>query len=1150
MAGIILGRMSDAASPLAACSPEINAIVAASAGTGKTYLLVTRIIRLLLSGAAAERILALTFTRKAAGEMRHRLFERLRDLATQDEAGLRRSLAAMGIEADTVHMDQARRLYERILLSPRPLRIATFHAFCQQLLQRFPLEADVPPGYELLQAGGLVQAAAWDALFLESTLDPDSTSARALETLFIACNGRLNNVHGALMQGFLARRNDWLAYTQDRANPVDYACENLKRLLQLDEADPLPVFFRNAGDALSAFRELLLRHMTDTNSKHAALIEAGLDTQNTLEARFEFVKGAFLTQDLEPRQRKHSKALEKALGANGAAEFLRLHEQLCRQLLGAHEMLLRSEYWKTASAWYRAGDALLRHYQRIKQEQRLLDFDDLEWKSYRLLHHKEHALWVQYKIDQKIDHLLIDEFQDTNPTQWRLLLPLLEEMADTTPSERARSVFMVGDGKQSIYGFRRADPRLQDEAGNWLQRRMNAHEFVLSKSRRSADAVMQTLNHVFQNTGLSGLLNAYQPHASHRSELWGRVEILPRVEAPSPLTNPAQTPRLRDPLTTPRAGSEADLRYLEGVSIARRIRELIESAYLVEKNDHSRGPVDYDDIFILFRARTHLAAYEQALTDHSIPFASLEKGTLLEQQEVEDVEALLNVLLTPFNNLALAQVLKSPIFGATDEDLLRLSTLPGDWYGRLHAYAEDAAITGKSPSLLRAWRLLASWRTWLPVLPLHDLLDRIFYEGDLIARYRSATPPQLVNRVTSNLQRLLALALEIDSGRYPSLSNFLVQLKRIRASDQDQPDTPPLASGERKLRLMTIHAAKGLEAPVVFLADACTGVPGNDSFHALVDWPPAADKPEHLLLYTTRAQMPAVLEPILERQRRRQLREQANLLYVALSRAKQMLFISGSGGKGEAVQAEDWYGSILQALRPLAEALPGGGYRLTSGTVQQEPRARTGTETHPIVKTTEIPLTHFEPATGLILPGAAATTGDETGLSVPPEQQLLSRRHGIILHKMLEMLAPPDSVAAIELDAFLDYGIKREDLARWREEARAVLAKPELRFLFDPQLYDKAYKEVPLAYRTATGETVHGVIDRVVLRKEEVWLIDYKTRPADDNRSPQELALYYRPQLSYYAAGLRKIWPGKNLRAAVLLTGSQRLLELEQDFIS
>lgn len=1139
--------MSDTSNPIAACSPEINAIVAASAGTGKTYLLVTRIIRQLLAGAAPERILALTFTRKAAGEMRQRLHERLRNMATMRDDELQKTLVAMGIAPDTGKLEQARRLYEHILLSPRPLRISTFHAFCQQLLHRFPLEANVPPGYELLQAGSIMQAAAWDALFLEATHNPDSSLAQALERLFMACNG-LANTHNALMQAFLARRNDWLAYTQDRENPVGYACERLQQLLQLDGHEPLSIFFSEANNnLLRTFREMLLQHVTDTNLEYAALIEAGLNGKNSDESRFEFIKRAFLTQKLEPRQRKNSKTLEKALGADRAGEFLKLHDYFCQQLLTAHEAWLRLQYYKTVSAWYLAGDVLLQHYQRIKQEQRLLDFDDLEWKTYRLLHHRDHALWVQYKIDQKIDHLLIDEFQDTNPTQWQLIRPLLEEMADTGQSTgRSRSVFLVGDGKQSIYGFRRADPQLQEAAGAWLRQRLDAREFPLAKSRRSADAIMQTLNHVFQDTVLGGHLNTFQPHASHRSELWGWVEILPCVQSPQSAepqqanADKAAISQLRDPLTAARAANEIDIHYLEGRNLARRILEIINGGYRVEKNDGSHNAVDYNDIFILFRTRTHIAAYEQALTDHAIPFASLEKGTLLEQQEMEDMEALLNVLLTPFNNLALAHVLKSPIFGADDADLLQLSSIQGDWYGRLKAYAED--LTGapdRSQALLRAWRLLSSWRKLLPVLPLHDLLDRIFHEGDLIARYRSATPPMLAHRVTSNLQRLLALALEIDSGRYPSLSNFLLQLKRIRASEQDQPDTPPLAAGEHKVRLMTIHAAKGLEAPVVFIADAGGGGARTDSYHALVDWPHTADRPEHLLLCTTKAQMPAVVEPILERQRQRQLKEQANLLYVALSRPKQMLFISASDGGGT-TESTDWYGNILQALRPYALQLPEGGYRLISGTVEQQqlhhsPRMRVQdllpeNPLHPVrVRAAEIPIT----------PGDSGKKEIKQGIT--SEEKLLSRQHGTVIHKMLEMLSSPESVPALELNSFLDYGIKREHLTAWQIEALAVLAKPELQFLFNPELYDKAYKEIPLVYRTAAGETVYGIIDRVVIRNNEIWVIDYKTRASDDDRTLQELLQHYRPQLNYYAQGLRKIWPDKSVHAAILLTGTQTL---------
>ncbi|HEY3487289.1 MAG TPA: UvrD-helicase domain-containing protein, partial [Gammaproteobacteria bacterium] len=520
----------DAAYPcgmsVTASAPHINAVVSASAGTGKTYLLVTRILRLLLAEVPPERILALTFTRKAAGEMRQRLHIRLLEMATLDEAALKTMLTSMDVPIDAAKIDQARRLHESVLLSPRSLRILTFHAFCQELLQRFPLEADVPPGYELLETGGILQEAAWDAVFLEATRQPEGALAQALTMLFIRCNS-LSNVHDALIKAFLSHRNDWLAFTQHQEKPVDYACLQLKRFLQVDDAEPINAFFDAKNtDQLKTFSSLLLRYPIPSNAEDAALIETGLNTQNPAELRFKSIQRAFLTQRLEPLQRKNSKPLEKALGVDGVSEFLRLHDSICRQLLATHEALLRREYWESNCAWYRAGAELLHHYQRIKQEQRLLDFDDLEWKTFCLLHHRDHALWVQYKIDQKIDHLLIDEFQDTNPTQWRLLLPLLEETA-AGAAHRQRSIFLVGDSKQSIYGFRRADPELQTAASVWLQHNLGAREFPLDKSRRSADAIIQTLNHVFGATDLGRQLGSFHPHSTHRDALWGQVEILP-----------------------------------------------------------------------------------------------------------------------------------------------------------------------------------------------------------------------------------------------------------------------------------------------------------------------------------------------------------------------------------------------------------------------------------------------------------------------------------------------------------------------------------------------------------------------------------------------------------------------------------------------
>jgi ATP-dependent helicase/nuclease subunit A len=285
--------------------------------------------------------------------------------------------------------------------------------------------------------------------------------------------------------------------------------------------------------------------------------------------------------------------------------------------------------------------------------------------------------------------------------------------------------------------------------------------------------------------------------------------------------------------------------------------------------------------------------------------------------------------------------------------------------------------------------------------------------------------------------------------------------------------------------------------------------------------------------------MPSAVEPVLERQRQRQLREQANLLYVALSRARQMLFISGSGGSG-AADSMDWYRNILQALSPHAELLPDGGYRLTSGMVRRSQRSAADagmrwTERDPGYKPAPF---RIAPAEAVITPGDSVE--DKTG-SGTPEQELLNRQRGAAIHKMLEMLSPPDPATTLELDAFLDYGLKREQLSAWKTEVLALLAKPELQFLFNPERYDKAHKEVPLVYKTAEGDTVYGIIDRVVIRNNEIWVIDYKTRSIENAQSLQELLQQYRPQLHYYAEGLRKIWPGKTVRPAILLTAARTL---------
>ncbi len=1125
--------------------PAINATVSASAGTGKTYLLVTRIIRLLLNGARPGGILALTFTRKAAAEMRQRLHQRLQALAACDEQALSDELESIGVSPSDEVLTRAGTLYEEILLSTQPLRIATFHAFCQELLRRFPLEAGVPPGYELLETTGIMESTAWDALFLEATKQPDSPTAKALEILFDACNS-LYSTRQALMNGFLAHRSDWWAFTENRKDPVEYASGCLKKLLKPKD-NPLADFFTDTRcEELSFFSELLSKHITKKNAESAAQIQLALDRQHDLPERFDACQHAFLSKEMKPLQRKLTQVLEKKLGSKDAETFVDLHQRLSEAILETHDRYLSMQAYTINQAWYRAGERLLYHYQRIKQEQSSLDFADLEWATYQLLHQPDHALWVQYKLDQKIDHLLIDEFQDTNPTQWQLILPLLEEIA-AGDNARERSVFLVGDTKQSIYSFRRANPQLQHTAGEWLQQNLQAENFPLSRSWRSAPAIIQCLNFLFNETVLGSRLPQYQEHSTHRDNLWGRVEILPLIQTDNNDTEDdlSNTPlRLRNPLTEAPETGESDTHYREGLQIATRIRELIDQHYTI-KRDGEDALLDYADILVLFRNRTHIAEYERAFIDTEIPFLGAEKGALLDSLEVQDIEALLNILITPFNNLALAQVLRSPVFSASDDDLIQLARCDQSniWSEKLTYLTEQQ---NASPPLQRAADLLKRWRTLLGQLPIHDLLDRIYQEGNIIQRYQQAVPVTLVANVTANLNTILEMALHADSGRYPSIARFLATLKNLRASASDRPDTPPAPGQHGKIKLLTVHAAKGLEALVVFLADTATQHSRHDSYNALVDWPHSNAQPQNILLYTGKKNSPAVIEKLHDAHTDAQLTEQVNLLYVALSRAQHMLVISGAvTGKREPDPA-CWYRKIADAMEAHVQQLPDGEWVLSNGTPETAPKQQAETrQTVTSDQTEQEPPVQLPDTCGNIIPSSAAPehTAQLQKTSDPEHDDSHARQRGIVIHKLLEKLAHPDPVHQIDLEPYLSYKVDRQALSGWQHEVEQLLQMKKFDFLFNPDCYEQAYKEVPITYKAAGGRQVNGIIDRLVVNDDRVWVIDYKTHPISDDSEIDALLEHYRGQLVYYVDGIRQLWPDKQVTAGLLFTSKNIFAE-------
>ena len=1149
-----------------ATAPENNVVVHAAAGTGKTWLLTSRIIRLLLEGSVPGAILAITFTRKAAGEIHERVTERLLTLAGSDEVALAKQLTELGAKADRVNLEVARGLYEKHLSTIHTLRATTFHAFCQEILRRFPLEADVPPGFELIEATAELEDASWLALDKNLMRKKDGKLIQAMDTMLKECGG-VGNTRKAL-DDFLAHRSDWWAYTENESDPVMSAITRLQDLFHQTEAvDPCAAYVQDPllRQQVARYQELLGGHPTATNLDASEKLTRALSIQTPSDRAFALISEVFLTGNGQPRQLKRSQVLAKKIGADNADELVRLQEEIMTRLLAARVEQKRRWTFEVSRAWYVCGEALLTEYQRLKAERGLLDFSDLEWKTYRLLNRSRHAEWVQYKLDQRIDHLLVDEFQDTNPTQWRLMLPLLEEMAAGDP-ERRRSVFLVGDENQSIYRFRRADPRLFHAARHWLQQHAQAHTLTQHISWRSSPAIIRFVNLIFHRDGEDGAelpedyrLQDYQPHDTHHPQLWGRTELLPLIRRQEQTGNEPDL-EWRNPLEQPRRTEEDMRHHEEGDVIAGKIRELL--GMPVVDNGVLR-PLDGDDVIILLRDRTHARFYEEALRRTGIPYIGTGRGVFLQSLEVRDILHLLHALIEPYNDLAFASALRSPVFAATEADLLFLvQHPPGPWRERLARLASD--LTPDS-ALARAQYLLSRWSGYVDRIPVHDLLDRLYSEDNLIARYIAAAAPHLQSRVEANLNRLLELALEVDSGRYPSLAHFLTSLERQSEDDTESP-AEPAWNREPRVRVMTIHAAKGLEAPVVFLADTARDIGNRErGIRALIDWPVADSHPRYFHLVGNKERLDDINQTLLQEHQWSIRREEANLLYVALTRAKQALYISGcEPGRSE----RGWYGFIERRLRravhtgeaeriglKLQSILLDDGETLFNTCAQLEigqpeifvaksPQTASMEFRIDPALTKPLPLISVH---GVLNPSQTvhAEDHDPGDVNSLAEARTDKQRRGIVIHRMLERITQGNARSAIEKglrQEFSEWPAAMEFNAWWRE-ACDVVDSPAFSDFFDPACYEEARNEIPILYGDGNRE-IYGVIDRLVVREQEVVLIDYKTHANATADNIVTLARDFTEQMRQYGAGASHLWPQKKLRLLLLFTACGRIVEI------
>lgn len=1056
-----------------ALDPTRSIVVEACAGSGKTWLLVSRVVRLLLAGVKPAEILAITFTRKAAQEMQQRLHDWLRELAVADEAKVRQFLRerALGSADIEVALPRARALYAEVLQAQPPLTINTFHGWFMQLMQRAPLSA-APGGVCLLEKTQALQDEAW-RMFADGLRDvPEGEVARSVQAL-MAEIGLFNT--RALLFNFVGLRNEWQAYVAGQAEPVDWVLARLRAELGVEEGcDLVAEWAAGDGAALYAFSSQLAAGGTDAQCKSAGQIEAAW-TDNSGAARWAAVCALLYTQQDKPRAFKATKKQDTA-----AIELAR--ERLFTGLEVVRDALAEQAAYELNRHALRCGAALLDCYQSLKQRQQQMDFGDLEWQAAQLLNDSDHAEYMQYKLDSRYKHVLLDEFQDTNPLQWQILKAWFAaaDAVDSRPT-----IFMVGDPKQSIYRFRRADARIFDVVREFLVDHYGAAHQKRNVTRRNAPAVLAAVNGVFEG---QPVFPDFVTHESHNVGLPGYVEVLNLAQMDKTDAEPSALLMLRNPLLEARAEPGGSVREVEAEQFAARVAEIV-GHWHVHGEDGAVRPAAYGDVMVLVRKRTHLATYEAALRSRHIPYLTSRRGGLLDTLEASDLQALLTFLITPFADLQLAQVLRSPLFGCADEDLLQLAALDeGSWWRRLQILVESGAA---APALQRAGRWLGEWLNLADRLPVHDLLDRIYFEADAMARYRAAVPPELREQVCANLQAFLHIALNVDAGRYPSLPRFLQKLAELRAaSDNEAPDEGKLGAVGNAVRFLTVHESKGLEAPVVWLLDANDTSEKADTYGVLLEWSPEEPRPGHFSLYASQKRSGAARANYFSSEQAIAEREAMNLLYVAMTRAKQALLVSGHGERKES----SWYGRIAAA----------------AGTAGDNPLLR---EALSVAAVALPPAPQVDEALRRPFPLGSRRAGMSE-----------AQRRGVKLHALLQHLAPESSFDT------LDVGILRQrcrlsaaELDELLPQAQALLARPELARFFDPACYRSASNELP--YIGADGELRR--IDRLVEFDDELWVLDYKM---GERANPAA----HRDQMAEYRSAMRALHPHKAVRCALV----------------
>jgi ATP-dependent helicase/nuclease subunit A len=1121
-----------------ASRPDSHVWLSASAGTGKTAVLSSRVLRLLLQGVAPERILCLTFTKAGAAEMAERVHSRLARWVQSKGPDVARDLVALGEDPGPESVAKARLLFAKVLdATGGGLRIQTIHSFCQALLAAFPLEAGLVPGFKPLDDRGQAELSrkALIAMIETAERDRDQPVLDAIEMLAL----RLGE---AGTQVYLHR---CVPATQAlELLPDDLSAALLEQFDLPDDVDAAIL----AACEDDAFPVRELRRVAAGNAAWGA--KGGLDCADLIarwlassaEARVEALPellSALLTKDGEVKNRNRDKLLATE------PDYVDL-ASLCGDAIRAMlDMRRQAEFARRAAQGLTAGRAYVRAYAQAKRQAGAVDFDDLIGRAGQLLTQPGMSDWIRYKLDQRVDHILVDEAQDTNDPQWAIVDAVVQEYFEVeleAPERRLqRTLFVVGDTKQAIFGFQGTSPEafvnaLRHFRGLAERAEQPFAELPLALSFRSMPAVLDVVDALLDEVGHDAL-GLERPSARHESARRhpGRILLLPPTSLVA--VEEDEDAEIEE---SPDGDDDwfADHQRRHAEKLAQLVKSWIDDKLWLQTRGRAIRP---GDVLILLRSRGALSRLIVArLYEAGVPVAGVDRLRLQAPLAVQDLLAALRFAVQPEDDLNLANLLVSPLIGWSQDDLMHRAIRPG---GRsLWSHLRETLAT-EDQVPLRA--LLASADFSTPYRYLEAILS-----GAMDGRRRLVA--RLGEEARDAIDELVNAALAFEMDDHPSLQRFIDWFDRGDADIKRE-----LGEGGDMVRVMTVHGAKGLEAPVVILADAAFDPSARPRADA-VDLP--VGKTAKLpLIRPGKGEAPALVQDAMDKAGELDMQEHWRLLYVGLTRAEEQLVVTGAlGSRAKGVAPEEsWYQAVDRAMHRLgaaSEPVEGWGEGqlwlgpsgLEAATTQPS-RAEEGADAQePLPAWLRAPAPQEARPPRPLAPSASV---EDDVPSPPPDAAMRqAAERGHLLHALFERL--PDVVPAERRDAADRWLSGAGGLADAGERAsliahvEAVLNDPAHAALFGPQ----ALAEAPIA-AVVEGQVIAGTVDRLFVTDDLVHVVDFKTGQRIP-RDAQDVPPAHVRQMAAYAAALEAIFPGRAVRASLLYSARPLLIDLSPTLLA